>query len=169
MNRIKLDYDKISGAKPLKKKDNEATYEVVRQHCRIAISADAPLIWNVVVRAPEGSLYFPGVFQVQIEFADKYPFKAPTFRLLTGKFKHINVDPHENSFCVDALGIGSKWSPVNSAADVLYAFVQQLREPSVDGAANAELAKLMTEDPAAYKQTIAAFVKSEASKVKFPQ
>ena len=26
MNRIKLDYDKISGAKPLKKKDNEATY-----------------------------------------------------------------------------------------------------------------------------------------------
>ena len=48
------------------------------------------------------------------------------FRLLTPKFQHINVDTGENSFCVDALSIGSKWSPVNSAADVLCVIVQRL-------------------------------------------
>jgi len=64
MNRIKLDYDKIAGARPLKKRDNEASYEIVRQHCRIALSADAPTIWNIVVKAPDGSDYAGGVFQV---------------------------------------------------------------------------------------------------------
>ncbi len=197
------------------------------------------------------------------------------FRLLTPKFQHINVDTGENSFCVDALSIGSKWSPVNSAADVLcvivqrlcvcwlapeyalartqhacmgggsrrwrlslilahrkqpwqewwwwhcdngvmfvsvvfspifslvlllplllllllfwfllvvavvilsllsvgcsflprYAFVQQLREPTLESPANAELAKLMVDEPKAYKAAIAAFVKAQGG-VKFPQ
>lgn len=47
-------------------------------------------------------------------------------------------------------------------------FVQQLQEPSEDGAANAELAALKKEKPADYKAKIAAFVKS-APKLKFPQ
>ena len=58
---------------------------------------------------------------------------------------------------------------MNNAADVLYAFVQQLREPSTDGAANAELAKLMSEDEAAYKKTIKTFLAAGPAKLKFPQ
>jgi hypothetical protein len=29
------------------------------------------------------------------------------FKLVTKKFLHIHVDPAENNFCVDALGIGA--------------------------------------------------------------
>ena len=41
-----------------------------------------------------------------------------------------------------------------------YKFVQQLREPTLDGAANAELARLMAEDNAKYKKQIAQFTKA---------
>ena len=49
-----------------------------------------------------------------------------------------------------------------------YAFVQQLREPTLESPANAELAKLMADEPKAYKAAIAAFVKAQGG-VKFPQ
>ncbi len=52
----------------------------MRENCRIGLNPAEPLVWTVIVKAPEGSIYYPGVFTVQVEFAENYPFKAPIVR-----------------------------------------------------------------------------------------
>ena len=54
--------------------------------------------WNVRISGPVGSPYEGGNFNVELDFSDNYPFKAPKILFKT-KIYHPNVETATGKIC----------------------------------------------------------------------
>lgn len=56
----------------------------------------------------EDSVYAGGVFKIELDFSEKYPFKPPKIKVLT-KIYHPNIKQDTGEICTKM--IDDKWAP----------------------------------------------------------
>ncbi|VBB75527.1 Putative ubiquitin-conjugating enzyme [Podospora comata] len=98
---------------------------------------------------PPDTPYAGGTFQVDILIPENYPFKSPVMKFDT-KIWHPNVSSVTGAICLDTLGTG--WSPVGTIKMALISLRMLLESPNPKDPQDAEVAKMMLEQPEAFAQ-----------------
>ncbi|KAJ2903842.1 ubiquitin-conjugating enzyme [Zalerion maritima] len=93
---------------------------------------------------PPDTPYAGGKFVVDIKIPDGYPFKPPQIRFDT-KVWHPNISSQTGAICLDTLG--TAWSPVQTIKTALISLRMLLEVPNPKDPQDAEVAKMMMEDP----------------------
>ncbi|AEO63121.1 36a8e710-dbdb-455a-87a8-4b54516b3945 [Thermothielavioides terrestris] len=96
---------------------------------------------------PPDTPYAGGTYQIDIVIPDTYPFKSPVMKFDT-KIWHPNVSSVTGAICLDTLGSG--WSPVATIKTALISLRMLLESPNPRDPQDAEVAKMMLENPDAF-------------------
>jgi len=91
---------------------------------------------------PPDSPYEGGVFFLDIQFPQDYPFKPPKVRFTT-KIYHCNVND-QGGICLDILK--GEWSPALTISKVLLSICSLLTDPNPDDPLVAEIARVYKND-----------------------
>ncbi|KAF9871736.1 ubiquitin-conjugating enzyme [Colletotrichum karsti] len=97
--------------------------------------------------APPDTPYAGGQYEVDIKIPDNYPFKSPIIKFDT-KIWHPNISSQTGAICLDTLGSG--WSPVQTIKTALLSLRMLLEFPNPKDPQDAEVAKMMLENPEAF-------------------
>ncbi|KAF8430060.1 ubiquitin-conjugating enzyme/RWD-like protein [Tirmania nivea] len=117
--------------------------------------------WNVTLTAPRGSLYYGGVFHLNLTLPSEYPFKPPTLNFTT-KIYHPNVsNDDKGSMCLGILR-AENWKPSCKILAVLEMARGLLMEPNVDDAVETNIAEQYKNDRAGFEKTVKQWVKNHA-------
>lgn len=111
-------------------------------------NSESLTFWEATIMGPSDSPYAGGVFNLDITFPQKYPFKPPIISFST-KIYHPNINRH-GSICLDILNV--KWSPAMSISKVLLSIVSLLTDPNPDDPLEKEIADLYINDIEEYKK-----------------
>ena len=103
-------------------------------------------------------LYSDGVFVFEITIPREYPFKPPIVKTKTQIF-HPNF--FKDRICVGILG--KDWTPANNLVDVVESLRFLLSNPNPDDPLHSGAAKLMKEDPEAFKKKVRQWVQQYAT------
>ena len=95
--------------------------------------------WVATIMGPENTPYEGGVFNLSIEFNDRYPFKPPKVKFVT-KVYHPNISPGSGEICLDILK--SQWSPALTMDKVLLSICSLLTDPNADDPLHGDAARL---------------------------
>ena len=102
--------------------------------------------WQATIMGPEDSPYEGGVFFLEMDFPQDYPFKPPKVRFVT-KVYHCNVND-KGGICVSTLG--DEWSPALTVDKVLLSISSLLTEPNPRDPLVPAIADLYEKDRAAH-------------------
>jgi ubiquitin-conjugating enzyme E2 D/E len=94
--------------------------------------------WKATMTGPEDSPYEGGVFFLDINFPQEYPFKAPTVHFLT-RIYHPNINSN-GGICLDILK--DQWSPALTISKVLLSICSLLTDPNPNDPLVPEIARL---------------------------
>ena len=98
--------------------------------------------WQATLMGPPDSPYEGGVFFLDIQFPQDYPFKPPKVRFTT-KIYHCNVND-QGGICLDILK--GEWSPALTISKVLLSICSLLTDPNPDDPLVAEIARVYKND-----------------------
>ena len=104
--------------------------------------------WTATIMGPRDSPFQGGIFQLEIVFPKKYPFKPPQVRFTTPIY-HMNINQH-GAICLDILN--TSWSPVLTITKVLLSICSLLTDPNPDDPLDQNLANLYKQDQAEYNR-----------------
>lgn len=93
-----------------------------------------PRNWRVVLEGPLGSPYQNGIFEVDVNFPEAYPFKAARLILIT-KMWHTGVNFRNGEFCLEKT---CKWKPVYQVIDLIKDIKEMMASPEIDLCNNVE-------------------------------
>ena len=96
---------------------------------------------------PEESPYEGGVFYVDIQLTDAYPFEPPKMRFMT-KVWHPNVSSANGAICLDILK--EQWSPALSIKTAMLSLQALLSSPEPSDPQDAVVAKQYMDNPDAF-------------------
>ncbi|XP_030385581.1 ubiquitin-conjugating enzyme E2 D2B-like [Scaptodrosophila lebanonensis] len=96
------------------------------EYCSAAPTDSNFLYWRATIMGPPGSPYENGIFHLEMDFPDKYPFAPPTVRFLT-RIYHCNVGKMGN-ICLDILN--SKWTPALCIEKILLSITSLIVDPN---------------------------------------
>lgn len=82
--------------------------------------------WAGTIPGPQGSPYEGGVFNINIQLANDYPFSAPKVTFVT-RIYHMNISDKGN-VCIDILK--QNWSPALSLFKVMLSLSSLLTDPN---------------------------------------
>ena len=120
-------------------------------HCSAEPEDDDDIMhWVATIMGPEGSPYEGGIFNMSIDFTEKYPFKPPKIKFIT-KIYHPNISAR-GSICLDILKSGGKWSPALTVSKILLSICSLLTDPNPDDPLVPEIAKIYTTNRVKYDQ-----------------
>ena len=111
---------------------------------------DDVLTWEAVIFGPDDSPWEGGTFKLLLEFSEEYPTKPPSIRFLTNMY-HPNIYA-DGKICLDILT--NQWSPIYDVHTVLTSIQSLLSDPNPDSPANAEAARLYTENVQEYYKKV---------------
>lgn len=103
--------------------------------------------WSATIMGPKDSPYEGGVFVLDIDFPNNYPFKPPQITFKT-KIFHPNISP-SGSICLDILQ--SQWSPALTICKTLLSISSLLTDPNPDDPLDAAAGKLYKNDIEEFK------------------
>ncbi|KAG1810616.1 ubiquitin-conjugating enzyme/RWD-like protein [Suillus subaureus] len=92
----------------------------------LAPSTDNLFRWAGTIPGPQGSPYEGGVFNINIQLANDYPFSAPKVTFVT-RIYHMNISDKGN-ICIDILK--QNWSPALSLFKVMLSLSSLLTDPN---------------------------------------
>lgn len=104
--------------------------------------------WTATIMGPRDSPFQGGIFQLEIIFPKKYPFKPPQVRFTTPIY-HMNINQH-GAICLDILN--TSWSPVLTITKVLLSICSLLTDPNPEDPLDQNLANLYKQDQAEYNR-----------------
>ena len=105
--------------------------------------------WQATLMGPPDSPYEGGVFFLDIQFPQDYPFKPPKVRFTT-KIYHCNVND-KGVICLDILK--GEWSPALTISKVLLSICSLLTDPNPDDPLVAEIARVYKNDKTKHDST----------------
>lgn len=95
-----------------------------------------------------GSPFEGGLFRLQIQLTERYPFVAPSVRFITPVY-HPNIDD-SGRICLDLLKGG--WKPSLNLATLLTSIAVLMNEPNCDDALMAEISRQFVFDRKEYNR-----------------
>jgi ubiquitin-conjugating enzyme E2 A len=100
------------------------------------------LVWEAVIFGPDDTPWEGGSFKLLLQFSEEYPTKPPMVKFISSMF-HPNIYA-DGKICLDILT--NQWSPIYDVHTVLTSIQSLLTDPNPDSPANAEAARLYTEN-----------------------
>ena len=94
--------------------------------------------WEATILGPVGSVYEGGIFHLNIEFPQDYPFKCPKVKFITPIY-HCNISLN-GSICLDILK--DQWSPALTINKVLLSICSLMDDPNPNDPLVIEIANL---------------------------
>ncbi len=102
------------------------------------------------VPGPKDTPYEGGLFQVDIQLDDQYPYVPPKMRFIT-RVWHPNVSSANGAICLDILK--DQWSPALTLKTALLSLQALLSSPQPDDPQDAVVAKQYLSDPVTFRNT----------------
>jgi len=96
-------------------------------------------IWQATIFGPEDTPYHNGIFNLDIQFTNEYPFKPPSIFFKTPIY-HCNINK-SGGICLDILK--DNWSPVLNISKLLLSICSLLAEPNPDDPLVSDIAELL--------------------------
>jgi len=118
-------------------------------NCSAQMVNDNYFHWKAQIFGPEGTPYYGGIFNLEINFPTEYPFKPPKIHFIT-KVYHPNINS-TGSICLDILK--DKWSPALSISKVLISISSLLNDPNPDDPLAPTIANQYKSDRELFNQT----------------
>ena len=119
-------------------------------NCSAGIKNDDITNWEATIIGPSGSPYMGGVFKLDINFPNNYPFKPPKIKFIT-KILHPNIN-HNGSICLDILN--KNWSPALTITKLLLSISSLLTDPNPDDPLNTEISNLYKKDKSEFNKRV---------------
>lgn len=104
--------------------------------------------WKAVIVGPPETPYEGGIFNLEINFPNDYPFRPPHCRFVT-KIYHPNING-EGGICVDILKPMS-WSPALTIGKVLLSISSLMADPNPDDPLVPEIAHQLKTNPQRFR------------------
>lgn len=109
---------------------------------------------------PPGTPYEHGVFKIDINIPNEYPFKPPVMKFLT-KIYHPNISSVTGAICLDILK--DAWTPILTLKSSLISLQSLLQSPEPNDPQDAEVAKHYISNRKGFDETAAYWTKIYAS------
>ena len=113
------------------------------------------------LKGPEGTPYEGGIFVVDIQIPQQYPFEPPKMKFET-RMWHPNVSSQTGAICLDILK--DKWSPALTVKTALVSLQALLSAPEPDDPQDAEVANMYKSDRQKFDRTAAEWTATYAKK-----
>ena len=105
--------------------------------------------WKAFINGPKDSPYEGGLFELEMTFTNRYPFKPPKVVFIT-KVYHMNING-SGQMCLDILK--DNWSPALTISKLLLSICSLLTDPNPDDPLVPEIANLYKRDKTLYMAT----------------
>ena len=105
--------------------------------------------WKAFINGPKDSPYEGGLFELEMNFTNRYPFKPPKV-VFTTKIYHMNINS-SGQICLDILK--DKWSPALTISKLLLSICSLLTDPNPDDPLVPEIANLYKNNKILYMAT----------------
>jgi ubiquitin-conjugating enzyme E2 D/E len=128
-------------------------------NCSAGLVGSNLMHWSATIHGPAETAYEGGIFELDIQFSQDYPFTAPKVKFTT-KIFHPNINSG-GEICLDILK--TEWSPVLSISSLLLSICSLLIDPNSDDPLNIEAAKLYIDSRVEYDMTVRDYVNKYAS------
>lgn len=111
-------------------------------------------------KGPPGTPYEGGMFQVDINIPNEYPFKPPQMKFST-KIYHPNISSVTGAICLDILK--DAWTPILTLKSSLISLQSLLQSPEPSDPQDAEVAKHYISNRKGFEETAAYWTKIYAN------
>lgn len=122
------------------------------------VSEDNIFCWSATLIGPKDSPYDGGIFLLNINFPQDYPFKPPKINFQT-KIFHPNINSG-GSICLDILN--SQWSPALTLSKTLLSISSLLTDPNPDDPLVSSIATMYKNDRNKYNEEASIWTKRYA-------
>lgn len=127
-------------------------------NCSAGPDGDNIYKWKAFINGPKDSPYEGGLFELELTFTNKYPFKPPKVVFLT-KIYHMNINS-SGQICLDILK--DNWSPALTITKLLLSICSLLTDPNPDDPLVPEIANLYKRNRTLYMATAREYTQSWA-------
>ena len=115
---------------------------------------------NGFFKGPPGTPYEGGLFQIDINIPNEYPFKPPQMKFAT-KIYHPNISSVTGAICLDILK--DAWTPILTLKSSLISLQSLLQSPEPNDPQDAEVAKHYLTNKKGFEETATYWTKIYAS------
>ncbi|EPR78022.1 Ubiquitin conjugating enzyme E2-24KD [Spraguea lophii 42_110] len=141
---------------------HEEVLKLKKKNIRIDYVGVDKLYLEVFILGPKDTPYHGGLFIINIQIPNDYPFSSPSIGFKT-KIYHPNVDEGSGSICLDVLN--QVWSPLFDLGNIIEVFIPQLLAyPNPTDPLNADAANLYMKDKVKYEEMVKMYIKKYAVK-----
>ena len=95
-------------------------------NCSAGVNDENLYKWIATILGPENSPYKGGIFKLEINFPEDYPFRPPKIRFVT-KIYHCNINT-SGGICLDILK--DQWSPALTISKILLSICSLMDDPN---------------------------------------
>ena len=127
--------------------------------CQVEVKEDDMTSWIITMPGPPDSLYEEGIFRLDVQFPESYPFKPPVIFFITKVF-HCNIN-RSGAVCLDILK--EQWSPALTISKVVLSISSLLTDCNPDDPLVPEIARLYKNDKELYDSTVKSWVRRFAN------
>ena len=106
--------------------------------------------WQGTIFGPKDTSYEGGIFKIDIQIPNEYPFKPPKMKFNT-KIWHPNISSQTGAICLDILK--NEWTPALTIRTALISLQALLCAPEPDDPQDAEVARQFKSDKRMFEYT----------------